>query len=426
MNRALARCIVGSLRVTGSLEEPLAKLVKFRRPDWERTLPWLADSGLALYLLKRASQSDLHEALPAPIRDHLRRNRASNRRRIAEMKTEFGSLNCRFKAAGVDYVVLKGFTLIPDFCPDASLRSQYDYDYLVRPESVGLAQRTLEAAGYSRKTRSPGFEPAGEFLFAAQPLSLPSPDEDFYGAHIPRTVEVHVSLWQTDRDMINLDVPEDALDRKRMANWDGLCFPVLAEDDSLIFQALHTFQHILSYWCRPSCFLEIAHFIAQRYSDEAFWEQFRSRVGGRRQLPEIVALVFSMAETLFGAPLPSQIRVWVEANLRPTLSLWVRRYGRNWALAPFPGSKLTLFLHREFIDDPAVWREIARSRLFPFHRPARVAEPGGPSLTSRRKANWSQCHFVLRRLQFHLGSLLSYGWELPRWERLLSSSHRRY
>src|SRR5438046_2472712 len=84
-----------------------------------------------------------HEALPAPIRDHLRRNRASNRRRIAEMKTEFGSLNCRFKAAGVDYVVLKGFTLIPDFCPDASLRSQYDYDYLVRPESVGLAQRTL-------------------------------------------------------------------------------------------------------------------------------------------------------------------------------------------------------------------------------------------------------------------------------------------
>src|SRR5947208_14938667 len=101
MNRALARCIVGSLRVTGSLEEPLAKLVTFRRPDWERTLPWLADSGLALYLRKRGSQSDLHEALPAPIRDHLRRNRASNRRRTAGMKTEFGSRHPRSNAAGV-------------------------------------------------------------------------------------------------------------------------------------------------------------------------------------------------------------------------------------------------------------------------------------------------------------------------------------
>src|SRR5256885_1559231 len=121
MNYALARSIVGSLRVTGSCEEPLVKLIKFGRLDWQRTLPWLADSGLALYFLKRASHSDLHDALPAQIRDHLRRNLANNRRRIAEMKTEFGSLNLYFKAAGVEYVVLKGFALVPDYCPDASL-----------------------------------------------------------------------------------------------------------------------------------------------------------------------------------------------------------------------------------------------------------------------------------------------------------------
>ena len=423
MNRPLAQCIVEALCVSGSSEDCLARLGSFGLGDWQRTLPWLDDSGLALYLLERISHSEFHNAFPVRIEARLRRNLASNQQRVAEMKREFASLNLGLEAAGVEYAVLKGFALAPDYCPDAALRTQYDYDYLVHPKSVKIAQQTLRAAGYSQKIKSPGFQPAGESLFANQPLSLPLPDHDFYSVNIPRAVELHVSLWQTERDMIGLEAPEDALDRKRTGSWDSLRFPVLAEDDGLIFQSLHAFQHLLSYWCRPSWFLEIAHFMAKRRSDEAFWEQFRSRVNNRRCLPEIVALVFSMAETLFGAPVPAQVRTWLAANLPSALSLWVRRYGRKCALAGFPGSKLTLFVHREFIHDPAIWKKVQRGRLLPFHRPAHVTEPGNPSLTSHWKASWDQWRFVLRRFQFHLGALLSYGWELPRWKRILSSLH---
>jgi hypothetical protein len=320
--------------------------------------------------------------------------------------------------AGVKYAVLKGFALIPDFCSDAALRVQYDYDYLVHPESVSTAQSILHAAAYSQKAKSPGFQPTGETLFAAEPLSLPAPDEDFYSPDIPRDVEVHLDLWQTGRDMINLEVPQNVLDRTRMANCEGLSFPALAEDDALLFQVLHTFQHILAYWCRLSCFLEIAYFIKRRQSDAGFWELFRSRISSHRRLPEIAALVFAMAETLFGAPVPADVRNWLTPYLPRALSFWVHRYGRNWAFARFPGSKLSILVHREFIDDPAVWRTVAWARLFPFHRPAHVAEPCNPSLESRWKAKWQQGCFVLRRLQFHLHALLSLGWQLLRGNRI--------
>jgi len=416
MNRALAQCVVESLRVTGPFEEPLVRLGTFSRRDWQQTLPWLDDGGLALYLLDRVNGSGLREVLPIEIEARLGRNLDSNRRRLAEMKEEFESLNRRFEAAGVEYAVLKGFALIPDYCPDAVLRSQYDYDYLVPAGSLEKAQQALEAAGYSKKVKSPGFEKMGESLFAAEPLSLPAPDENFYSANIPRTVELHLSLWESDRDKIGLKSPADALDRKSLANCECLRFPVLADDDTLVFQALHAFQHILTYWCRPSCFLEIAYFIAQRRSDAAFWERFRSRLEGGRYLVEVVGLVFAMTALLFKAPIPTEVRAWTTENLSAAVSLWVQRHGRNWALARFPGSKLSLLVHREFIEDRDVWKEIRRSRLFPWHRPAKVVESGDPTLRSHWLATWHQWRFVWSRLEFHLHALLSYAWELPRWK----------
>jgi hypothetical protein len=417
MNRALARCIVESLRVTGPFEESLGRLRAFSRRDWQHTLAWLDDSGLALYFWDRLNRFGASDALPAEIGAQLERDLASNQRRLAEMQKEFDSLNRRFEAAGVEYVVLKGFALIPDYCPDAALRTQYDYDYLVHPKSANVAQRTLELAGYSQKNKNPGFQLP---FFAAQPLSLPSPNDNFYSADIPRTVELHSSLWESaDRDMINLQLPGDALDRKRPMNWEGLCFPVLEDDDTLVFQTLHAFQHILIYWCRPSCFLEIARFIARRHSDASFWERFRSRFEGRKYLPEIAGLIFSLATSLFEAPVPKQVAAWTTRNLPAALSLWVQRHGRNWVLACFPGSKLSLFVHREFVEDPDAWNQVILTRLFPVHRPARAVESGNPTLMSRALATWDQWRFVWSRLAFHLGALLDYLWELPRWKLLL-------
>ena len=424
MNRALAQCVVESLRVTGPFQEPLARLRTFSRRDWQQTLPWLDDSGLALYLLDRVNRSGLSQTLPDEIESRLRGNLDSNRRRLAEMKEEFGSLNRRFESAEVKYVVLKGFALIPDYCPDAGLRSQYDYDYLVAEGSLTKAQQVLEAAGYSQKIQSPGFEKVGASLFAAQSLHLPSSDEDFYSDDLSRTVELHLSLWEPNQDRIRLETPADAVDRTTLTTWEGLRFPVLADEDALILQALHAFQHTLDYWCRPSCFLEIAYFIARRRCDSDFWERFRLRVKGRRYLSEIVGLVFAMAALLFKAPIPTEVRGWTKETLPAALSLWVQRHGWNWALARFPGSKLSLLVHRQFVEDADLWKKVMLSRLIPIHRPARVVESGNPTLSSRTLATWGQWRYVCSRLKFHVGGALGYAWELPRWKLVLHGFQR--
>lgn len=417
MNRALTCCIVGSLRVNGLCEEPLARLRNFGQPAWERTLSWLDDSGLALYLLKQIDRAGADNALPRPIRTRLQQNLASNRQRMAEMKREFELLNCRFGAAGVEFAVLKGFALVPDFCPDAALRLQYDFDYLVHPKCEKAARQILETAGYAQRIQSPGHEPEGATLFVSEPLSLPPADQDFYGAALPRRVELHLGLWEPTAEGVRLDLPEDFLDRKRAVESQVMRFPALADDDALLLQVLHAFHHMLHHWCRPSCFLEIAYFAARQYPNDSFWHRFCSRVGARRYLPEIVGLVFSMAATLFGAPVPGEVARWSARG--SVLGLWVREYGERWAVAPFPGSKLSLFMHREFVADPGVWKNVRRSRLLPLHRPAHVAEAGGNGGASRWTARHDQWRFILGRVGFHVGALFSYGWHLARWEIVL-------
>lgn len=425
MNRALIQCVIESLCVSEPSEESLARLGAFSERDWQDGLPWVNESGLGLYLLRRVSDLDSLRVLPAGIRTQLQQDSATNRRRLAVMKEEFDSVLRAFTAAGVNYVVLKGFALIPEFCPDAALRSQYDYDFLVQTESACAAREALQERGYSLKDPSPGFQKDDESLFSAQALAIPSPDENFYSPTIPRTVELHLGLWEPNRDMIGVGTPKDVLDRKHMSNWECLCFPVLAEDDALIFQVLHAFQHMLNYWCRPSCFLEIAHFLAGREFDTAFWEHFQLRMEGHKYLPQIVGLVLAMAEMLFHAPLPPEIAGWTTCTLPAALSLWVRQHGREWALARFPGSKLSLFVHREFIADPETWKEVERSRLFPFHRPAKVVESGDQRLASRWRASWEQGHYILSRMKFHLGGFLSYTWERPGWKKNLRRIDRR-
>jgi hypothetical protein len=414
MARTLIQSVVDSLRVSGPAEAPLSSLRKFPERAWQRCLPWLHESGLALYFLDRLRIADSVEVLPSRIRTQLEEDLLANRRRLEVMRNELGTLLGAFDEARVNYLVLKGLALVPEFCPDAGLRSQYDYDFLVHPESAPAARRALEACGYTQKVKSPGYAKEEESLFTAQPLTIPSSDQGFYSLAIPRDVELHLALWETNQDMIAVETPQDVLGRKRLVNWQGLNFPAMADDDALIAQALHAFQHVVNFWCKPSWFFEISRFLANRRSDEAFNDRLRLRVNGHRHLAQILGLVFSLSETLFAAPLAPELARWTTWTLPRSLSCWVEEHGQKWALARFPGDKRSLVVHREFVDDPAVRKQVERRHLFPFHRPAKVVEPSDRRFSSSWKARWQQGRFVLSRLRFHLHGLVRYKWEIFR------------
>lgn len=419
MNRDLALVIVRSLAVGGPAESSLDALKAFNDRDWRGTFAWLDDSGLALELLALVERTSRNAVLPRWVADDLRIRLANNRSRFYHMKREFDSLNRAIELAGVEFLVLKGFSLVPEYVPDAELRSQYDYDYLVAPRSFETAQRVLEAASLHRKI--PDGNEQGTALFAGEALDCSATGEEWYGAQIPRRVELHVKLWEHGRDAVNVQSPHDVLERKRFATWEGLRFPVLADEDALVFQCLHAFHHILDYWCRPSCFLEIARFLNGRSSDDGFWEILRSRTYGVRHVREIAAFVFALASGLFGAPIPRGFALDGSTPCSRALALWVHRYGLDWCLARFPGSKLSLFVHRELVEEPA-WSEVLRGRLLPVRRPALVAEAAEPNLKSNLRARWQQWRFGVARAWHHAAGLASYFWNVRGWHRLLSAT----
>jgi len=416
VKRDLARAITDYLAVSGSPGEHVTKLANCDREHWQHSLEWLDQTGLALWLWDRLKVSGAQDAVPSEIGARLERNMADHGSRVAAMAEEFDSINRLFEADGIEYVVLKGFALAPEYTPDARLRPAYDYDYLVLPQSMERVSHALGNGGYIR--RQARVDHPVVYVHSARLPRTPSRRDDLYSANLPRCVEIHTRLWEPKALRIPLPLPDDFLARKRSRSWQGLRFYSLSEEDELLFQVLHAFRHIVECWCRLHTFLEIAHFLERRQSDLAFWQRLVDRVRVSPRLPEMVGVVFSLAARLFGAPIPAAIAAGVLPNMRHPLLLWVKRYGCDSALANFTGNKYSLLLYREFVPDVAVWREIQRRRLFPLQRPNRVGGGRTSGISARLFAGWKQSAYVARRLSHHLIAAAQYEWESIQWERI--------
>lgn len=165
LNRDRARTMVSCLAVNGPAASVVARLRYWTRRDWEGALGWLHTSGLALYFRHRLRELGVEEEFPSEVRARLSRNHTTHCLRVAAMRNEFNRLNRCFTDGGIRFAALKGFSLVPEYCADATLRTQYDFDYLVAPESGARAGRALRAAAYAglewRERRAVGLLPRG-------------------------------------------------------------------------------------------------------------------------------------------------------------------------------------------------------------------------------------------------------------------------
>jgi len=424
VNYPLAHAILSELRMSPETETQTVGIWKtFDEKAWEDTLTWLDLSGLAVYFRDHMKTSGSLGSLPQRVRQRLDRSAADNTIRANAIVEELRILCERFTVSGVRYAVLKGIALLPDYCPSPSLRTQYDHDVLVHPSSLEMADEVLRDAGYRQKNSK-----------TDHPLlyCLPNPeirfDETstaFYSSKLERSVEVHLRLWESDEDKIDIQLPGDLFERSVQRHWNGFVYVALSDEDCLVFQVLHAFRHILRNWCRLSIFLEISYFLNQRYSDSAFWARFADRIDNMRWAREATTIVFGLSEHLFGASIPRQIQANLTTPLYPALKLWNERYGRKSALTNFRNDKSSLFLYREFVDDASAWSGIWHRRLFPVrrpHKPPAIVFQRGFSYSGRL---WMEGVHAFRRLKFHSMSGIWYAFEYPRWMLLRRSSLER-
>jgi hypothetical protein len=423
-----AHDIIEFLSFSSAHEDGLTRLSGFRQREWKQALTWLDDTGLAFYFLQKITDLHVTDSLPPWVLSRLERNFAANRERVGYMTQRFDSLNRRFDDAGIRYAVLKGHSLVPDFCPDACLRYQADFDYLVEETSLQRAKEVVVEAGYSPKPWAS--ESSQEYIFLTPETENKSRDPDQYSVRAGHAVELHLDIWDADQFGLPSIPKLFSVDRTRTQRWNGLSFPVLSNEDAFLIQVLHASHHLFTYWLRMSCLFEIAFFLNHRASDTSLWNKVEHTIGDNLMLKEFAVLITELAAGLFTAPIPQRIRVWGE-QIRPATRVWIENYAQQCAfyevpsyeLSLLPRAKLVLFLQQQY-DCASVPKNAVRNRLMRFSRFSRMASSikAEPFLILKR--SWWKRHLPLRRSLFHILSGIRYFCEIPRWHWLNRAANR--
>ena len=380
-------------------------LKAFGAADWKQSFHWLDASGLALYFLERIKLLAIEDAVPGEVIESLELRLANNRERTADLFDEFLKINRLFQGTGLKYANLKGFTLVPSYCPDLSLRYQIDLDFLMYRADAQRCQDVLSSVGYL--VTGVGND---VLEFTAGLEKVPS-FRDLYKPKPQRSVEVHF-LSSPAAPAVGLS---DCLDRVQMLTSNGFSVPALSVEDIFLAQAIHLFHHIRSEWTRTSWVLEYKTFVAGRRKDLSFWSEVRARAMDTLEASLAAGMATRLAEEAFGEFAPRELTGWSVDALPRTVSLWLERYGRHVLLTDFPGTKLYLLLQTELASDSNAWKKARRGKLLPLHCPRSVVT-SSPSVEARFNAIISQLRFFAFRVRFHLIEGLRYLWESWRWK----------
>ena len=245
------------------LSDRCSRLLELSPKQWQKMLPWLDTSGLALYLFDRLAGLQLLDVLPEQVRSRLAENLADNTVRMRSLAAETIEIHREFHHAGVSHAVLKGISFWPHSVPKLELRSQLDLDFLVAESAAGEARQILERRGYHLHAIS-----GRTWEFKTGPLP-PASLDSLYKAVPHRSVELHLESEARGNSPL--------LARTQTRSFLGADLPVLAPPDLLLGQGLHLFKHYMSEFSRAAHLLEFRRHILAHRNDPALWSELRSR-----------------------------------------------------------------------------------------------------------------------------------------------------
>lgn len=402
----VVEAVIASFR--DSSEHAVQRLAGLTQRDWARSMLWLDASGLALYFLNRLQLLGIEDAIPAPTLERLRQSQADNCLRSASMLSEFCSLNEAFQAAGVQYANEKGFTLSPDSCPDASLRHQVDFDFMVDGDDLNICREILEQRGYVLTKSGPT-----EWQFEAGASEVVR-REDYYKPRPQRSVELHFMFSAADP---NAPTRDARLDRRTLRAWNGHLFPVLSPADQFIEQAMHLLRHLRSPRTKPSWLLEFRRHMLVHFNDQSFWDEVRNNSQGLPDVEIAIGLATMLSIRFFGGRVPTQLKVWTLDRIPAPIRLWTNLYGRKAVLADVPGTRLYLLLEGEIAEEKSVATKKRRSLLTLYHM-TRICYPTAEDgLLKRARQEYYHVRYFLFRIKFQIVQGLRLRIEEARWKR---------
>ncbi len=353
------------------------------------------------------------EHLPEWVRSRIDGNLASNAARWERTKATYREVASAFEPAGLEFLVLKGFTHYPRFVSDPRYRPQGDLDLLLPQEIVSQAFDAAIGLGY---------QPIAEHSYPIDHLPMMVRRTgwqwrgDFFDAESPVSLELHFRLWDelTERfEPVGLD---QFWLRRQPRELDDIHFTAFHPADELAYASLHLLRHLLRDGVRPFHVYELAWHLHHSADDLSFWCEWSQL--HHPSMRRLQAICFSLAQHWFDCRVSTVVQEEIR-NLPSDLSRWMDMYSASPLTTRFRPNKDELWLHWSLIDSRRAKWTVLRRRLLPDHLPNALDAVH----VSKQQHTWSVqlaryfriAGYFGSRASHHVRALPSVAWSAMRW-----------
>jgi hypothetical protein len=344
--------LIAALQLKGATTESLLEL---KDHEWESLLKFCDPAHLTLPLAKVAVNG-----FPSWVAERLKKNVADNAARFERVKTTYQEAAVALDRAGVKYVLLKGFTQVPDYVRDTRLRVQSDLDLYCPKEMGSRAREALMQIGY-RLEQTVDYSRADHLPTMIRPGNWQWHGNAF-DPDMPLSIEVHFCLWNDA--VLGFPVPEiDRFwDRRVARSLEGMSFPDLHPVDHLGYLALHILRGLLNGDWVIHHVHEIATFLHTHAEDGVFWKTWKEMHSQSLRALECVA--FFHARCWFCCDIHSDVQSEILA-MPPVHQDWLELFTGAALESMFRKNKDRVWLHASLVGPTRKKLELIAKTILP-------------------------------------------------------------
>jgi len=385
--------------------------------QWKQLLRFADLGHMTLPLARR---SDVK--VPLWVRERLDTNLRDNEARFDLVKSTYLEADKCLREARVEYAVIKGFTLAPDYVEEPWFRQQSDLDLYCGPDGIKAAQDALLAVGYKPDV----YLNYGEADHTPTLLRLREWKwrGNAFDPEMPLSIELHFCLWNEKVTLLPDDEMQQFFPRRERRHIAGMNVPTFRSMDILGHLSMHILRNFLLHDKVIHHLYELAQFLHGRRKDEAYWRLWLAEHSENLRLKEAIA--FELARQCFGCDLPEATKEQI-GRLSKEQKAWLTQCGRMPMTRMFKESRDALWLHWSLVNDWKKRKVLLRRNFLPNRVPnpdRAILALNGRDTYELRGNRWGRialycCRRVLTYSLLHCRTL--YRWSLWRL-RILSDS----
>jgi Uncharacterised nucleotidyltransferase len=323
--------------------------------EWTRVLSDWHTVRLTLPL-RRAGGDEM----PLWVRERIDTFLADNTTRFERIKEAYSRAAKALDEAGVDHLVIKGFSLWPGYTEHPKYRPQSDIDLYCRPETVVHAREALLALGYTTKSEWGRLSP--EHLSPLIPPQSWTWRGNYFDPEIPAPFELHFAWWDGVTTRLHPQGPQDFWRRRVRTGIDDVCFPALDPVDNLGYTAINLLRNLLGGYAAVEQVYSLARFLHTFADDRPFWQRWRTL--HHDSLRRLEAISFLLASQWFACRLSEEAQEEVD-RLSPAVHRFFRHFSKAALSTEYLRTKDGLWLHLELLESKSEKAAVLLQRVFP-------------------------------------------------------------